>query len=374
MVSVDPITIISTLTGFNLTSHRYAPLNIRKALLPKLSSLLKNAFNRNAQAICPNLLPFLSKITPASLQDLDIYEFYQRFFDDLKTAIVGPHDPPLSKSDISVIHNAYFECLRFMLQQINNNTERKEEVELFAFGLLEQQLLEPIGNLLRSDNAHVKYFFQHSSALVAFWDRQCNNDTEKASCTLYVKLLNKFWTRIFQLVTQDLAVEDVNEQLLSHVILLVQDLHVANPSLETQSVKFIEDDEAKAASEQSSQHSTPTRKAHDAAAFIQKELKQLVVKLVRICLEKANNGNKSTRYISQVRTLTKMFTDAEFYKSLTDLGQLHATLDKFVALLGQLNDETCESVVEILFEILALLEPAQRFEYIAETLLKVSAK
>lgn len=261
-----------------------------------------------------------------------------------------------------------------MLQQINNNAQRKEQVEQFAFGLLEQQLLEPIGFLLRSESAHVKYFFQHSSALVAFWDRQCNNATDKTSYTLYVKLLNKFWTRIFELVTQDLAVEDVNEQLLSHVILLVQDLHVANPSLETQSVKFVEEEEKKSTCEMSSQHSTPTRKAHDAAAFIQKELKQLVVKLVRICLEKANNSSKSARYISQVRTLTKMFTDAEFYKSLTDLGKLHATLDKFVALLGQLSDDACESVVDILFEILALLEPAQRFEYIANTLLKVSGQ
>lgn len=46
-------------------------------------------------------------------------------------------------------------------------------------------------------------------------------------------------------------------------------------------------------------------------------------------------------------------------------------MDKFVGLLGQMNDEACESVVEILFEILALLEPAQRFDYIAQKLLKV---
>ncbi|EDV97987.1 E3 ubiquitin-protein ligase listerin [Drosophila grimshawi] len=349
----------------------YASLNIRKALLPKLSSLLRNGFNRNAQAICPNLLPFLSKITVESLHDLDIYEFYQRFFDDLKTAVVGTHDPPLSKSDTSLMHNAYFECLRFMLQQINNNTLRTAQVEEFAFGLLEQQLLEPIGQLLRSDGAHVKYFFQHTSALIAFWDRQCNNDVDKSSSTLYVKLLNKFWTRIFELVTQDLAVEDVNEQLLSHVLMLVQDLHVANPSLETQNVKFVDSDGEKT-TDQSSQHSTPTKKVHEAAAFIQKELKQLVVKLVCICMDKAGSRTSSSvRFISQVRTLTKMFSDADFYKSLTEAGELHATLDKFVALLEQLSDDSCESVMDILFEILSLLKPETRFEYIAENLLKI---
>ncbi|EDW69877.1 E3 ubiquitin-protein ligase listerin [Drosophila virilis] len=348
----------------------YSPLNIRKALLPKLSSLLRNAFNRNAHAICPNLLPFLSKITQASLQDLDIYEFYQRFFDDLKAAIVGPHEPPLSKSDTSIMHNAYFECLRFILQQVNNNPQRTDAIEEFGLQLLEQQLLEPIGNLLRSESTHVKYFFQQASALVAFWDRECNNVVDKSSCSLYVKLLNKFWTRIFELVTQDLGLEDVNEQLLSHVLLLVQDLHVANPSLETQCVKFVEADEEINLGT-ASQQSTPTRKVHDAAAFIQKELKQLVVKLVRICLDKASSSSNSARFISQVRTLTKMFTDAEFYKSLTDQGELRATLDKFVTLLGKLNDDASESVVEILFEILSLLEPEPRFEYIADTLLKI---
>ncbi|XP_030078799.1 E3 ubiquitin-protein ligase listerin isoform X2 [Drosophila hydei] len=348
----------------------YSPLNIRKALLPKLSSLLRNAFNRNAQAICPNLLPFLSKITAESLQDLDLYEFYQRFFDDLKSAVVGTHEPPLSKADISIIHNAYFECLRFMLQQINNNAQRTAAMEEFGYGLLEHQLLEPIGNLLHSESNHVKYFFQHTSALVAFWDRECNTNSDKSASSLYVQLLNKFWTRIFDLVTQDLAVEDVNEQLLSHVLLLVQDLHVANPSLETQSVKFVEVDEEET-TKVASQQSTPTRKAHDAAAFIQKELKQLVVKLVRICLDKASSSSNSARFIRQVRTLTKMFTDAEFYKSLTERGELHATLDKFVSILGKLNDDACESVVDILFEILSLQEPVPRFEYIGGTLLKI---
>ncbi|TDG45249.1 hypothetical protein AWZ03_008311 [Drosophila navojoa] len=349
----------------------YSPLNIRKALLPKLSSLLRNAFNGNAQAICPNLLPFLSKINAESLQDLEVYEFYQRFFDDLKSAVVETHAPPLSKMEISTIHNAYFECLRFMLQQINNNAQRTPEIEQFGYGLLEHQLLEPIGNLLHSESVHVKYFFQHTSALVAFWDRECNSKTDKSACSLYVQLLSKFWTRIFELVTQDLAAEDVNEQLLSHVLLLVQDLHVANPSLETQSVKFAEADEETAAAEPTSQQSTPTKKAHDAAAFIQKELKQLVVKLVRICLDKASSSSNSARFIRQVRTLTKMFADAEFYKSLTEQGELRATLDKFVSILEQLKGDACESVVDIVFEVLSILDPGPRFEYIGDTLLKI---
>ncbi|XP_017135075.1 E3 ubiquitin-protein ligase listerin [Drosophila miranda] len=345
----------------------YVPLNIRKALLPKLSSLLRNAFNRNAQAICPNLLPFLSKITPGSLQDVDIYEFYQRFFDDMKLAITEKFDPPLSKSDCTAIHNSYFECLRFLLQQINNSKERDAKVDEFVCGLLQRNLLEPIGWLLKSESAHVKNFFQHSSALVAFWDRQINNGLDHGA--LYAKLLNQFWTRIFELVTQDLAAEQVEEQLLSHVLLLVQDLHMANPSLESPSVKFAVEDGEKIPKESPS---TPVKRAQESAAFIQKELKQLVVKLVRICLDKASAiGDSSSRYVEQVRTLTKMFSDAQFYKSLTDLTELSETLDKFVALLGHLNDEASESVVEIVFEILPLLSAEQRFEYIEKTLLKL---
>ncbi|KAH8303692.1 hypothetical protein KR018_011703 [Drosophila ironensis] len=344
----------------------FVPINVRKALLPKLSSLLRNGFNRNAQAICPNLLPFLSKITPASLQDLDVYEFYQRFFDDLKAAVTEKFDPPLAKSDCSVMHNAYFECLRFLLQQINNKKDREAREDEFAMNMLRTNILEPISWLLKSDSAHVKNFFQHSSALVAFWDRQINNKLDNGG--LYRKLLNEFWTRIFELVTQDLAAEEVNEQLLSHVLLLVQDLHMANPSLESPSVKFVEQDPCEKL--EKSEPTTPVKKAQEQAAFIQKELKQLVVKLVRICLDKASTkGGSSCRYIEQVRTLTKMFTDVEFYKSLTERGELRASLDKFVALLGQLKDEACESVVEILFEILPLLEPEERFEYIQKKLL-----
>ncbi|KAH8258638.1 hypothetical protein KR038_003248 [Drosophila bunnanda] len=343
----------------------FVPLNIRKALLPKLSSLLRNGFNRNAQAICPNILPFLSKITPTALQDLDIYEFYQRFFDDIKLAVTGKFDPPLSKSDCTVVHNTYFECLRFLIQQINNSKKREPREQEFAEGLLQNNVLEPIGWLLKCESAHVKNFFQHSSALVAFWDRQINNGLDNGG--LYAKLLNQFWTRIFELVTQDLEAEEVNEELLSHVLLLVHDLHVANPSLESPSVKFVEELEGKI---EKSEPTTPVKKAQEAAAFIQKELKQLVVKLVRICLGKAS-GSASSRYVDQIRSLTKMFTDALFYKSLTERGDLLGALDNFVSLLDCINDEACESVVEIVFEILLLLEPEQRFEYIENTLLKL---
>lgn len=348
----------------------YASLNIRKALLPKLSNLLRNGFNRNAQAICPNLLPFLSKITPACLQDLDVYEFYQRFFDDMKLGITEKFDPPLSKSDCTVIHNAYFECLRFLFQQINNKKEKETKEEDFAIKLLETNILEPISWLLKSDSAHVKNFFQHSSALVAFWDRQIHNKLDNGG--LYAKLLNLFWTKIFELVTKDLAAEEVDEQLLSHVLLLVQDLHVANPSLESPSVKFAEEQGEKI---EKSEPTTPVKKAQEAAAFIQKELKQLVVKLVRICLDKASGsekGSSATRYVEQVHTLTKMFSDVNFYKSLTDLGELSSSLDRFVNLLSQVNEEASESVVEIVFEILPLLEADQRFDYIEKKLLKVS--
>lgn len=287
----------------------------------------------------------------------------------MKLTVTGEFDPPLSKSDCTVVHNTYFECLRFLLQQINNSKERQPREEKFAEALLQNNVLGPIGWLLKSESAHVKNFFQHSSALVAFWDRQINNGLDNGG--LYAKLLNQFWTRIFELVTQDLAVEEVNEQLLSHVLLLVHDLHMANPSLESPSVKFVEELDEKVAK---SEPTTPVKKAQEAAAFIQKELKQLVVKLVRICLDKASGsgGSASSRYVDQVRTLTKMFTDAEFYQSLTDLGDLRGALDKFVSLLNSVNDGACESIVEIIFEILLLLEPVQRFEYIEKTLLKVS--
>lgn len=124
------------------------------------------------------------------------------------------------------------------MQQINNNKQREQKEEEFSFSLLDNNVLEPIAWLLKSDSTHVKIFFQHSSALVAFWDRQINNRLDNGD--LYAKLLNKFWIRIFELVTQDLSAEEVNEQLLGHVLLLVQDLHMANPSLESPSVKFVE--------------------------------------------------------------------------------------------------------------------------------------
>ncbi|EDW76782.1 uncharacterized protein Dwil_GK19431 [Drosophila willistoni] len=349
----------------------YSSLNMRKAVLPKLSTMLKNAFNRNASAICPNLLPFLANVTQESLQDLDILEFYKRFFDDLKIGIVGTYDPPLSKSDIMVIHNAYFECMRFLLQQMNQKEGGEEEQRNdFAIDLLQNHLLKPIAQLLSDENAHVKCFFQHTSALVAFWDRQCQNGHDKS--LLYGKLLKLFWTDIFALVTENLAVQgEVNEHLLSNVLLLVQNLHVANPSLESPSVKFQEETE----SQQEEIIRSSKKETQEAAAFIQKELKQLAIKLVRICLDKAKISTNPSRYVEHIGILTRMFGDLKFYESLTESNEIRATLDVILGLLGNgshdINKETCDSLMDIIFEVLVWLQPEQRFEYIEKSLLRV---
>ncbi|KAM7355402.1 E3 ubiquitin-protein ligase listerin [Cochliomyia hominivorax] len=342
-------------------------IDFHKNVWPKFTHLLSNAFNRNAQAICPNILPFFSQLADVTTDINEYQTLVKQFFDNIHNVIIAENNTitSISKHDNKMIIKTYFECLRYLMQKIQNKKENlTDEEKSIVFKLQEENIVDAIKWCLNAtDNLTTKYIFQHTATLVAFFDKQ------SATSELYQQLLDTFWSQLFSIIPEELKKQDVSELYLERVIELINDLYMANPSLEEHKVKFIED--ATEAIEQSERPPTP-KEPHTTAAFIQKELKQLVLQLMRICLNKTMTL-KCSKYIKHVRLLCNMFNDKEFFAKVSEDEKLETTLRTLVEILKSsfLDNEACEIVVDVIFDILQKLDKQQRFEFIERELMKI---
>ena len=327
----------------------------------------RNAFNRNAQAICPNILPFFSQLSQVVADISEYNTLVKQFFDNIRDVIISDNSTlSISKQDNKIIIKTYFECMRYLIQKVHNRKEdMQDEENAIVLKLLEDNIVETIKWCLQSSNSLItKYFFQHTSTFVAFCDKQSTKST------LYRSLLDKFWYLICCIITEDLKKEDVDELCLERVIELINDLYVANPSLEENKVKFVEDN----MEDDKVESCVALKEPHTIAAFIHNELKQLVLQLLRICLKKTLDL-KTSKYMKHVRLICNMFNDKDFYAKVSDDNDLNTTLFTLVNLLKSmfLDNEACEIVTDVIFEILQKLEKQQRFLFIERELIEVNS-
>ncbi|XP_046806997.1 E3 ubiquitin-protein ligase listerin [Lucilia cuprina] len=343
-------------------------IDFYKNVWPKLTHLLRNAFNRNAHAICPNILPFFSQLINVTSDMQEYHNLIKQFFDNIKDVITmetPTNNNNTSMQDNKMIIKTYFECLRYIIQKVYNKKDKTvEEEKTLVLQLLEENIVQPIKWFLSGeDSLLTKYFFQQTSTLVAFFDKQ------SANCSLYQQLLEKFWCLLFTLIPEELHKTDVSEIYLEHVIELINDMYVAKPNLEEHKVKFVEVN----GEEEGENAENPIKdNNHTTAAFIQKELRQLVLQLLRICFNKTVSL-KTSKYIKHVRLFCNMFNDKEFFAKISEDDKLDTTLRTLVDLLKSsvLDNDACAIVVDVVFEILQNLEKQQRFEFIERELIKI---
>lgn len=341
-------------------------IDFEKKIWPKFNNLLRKGFNQNAQAICPNILPFFAQLSYTTSDITEYQQLVKEFFDNLKQLIIVENAPlNISKQDTKIIVKTYLECLRYLIQKIYAKNESVvDEEKSLILNLLEDNIVAPLKYCLSSSEAFKsKIFFQYTSTLVAFFDKQ------STSSELYKNLLDQFWCLLFAIITEDLQQQDVTELYLERVVDLINDLYVANPSVEEHKVKFAADAENDLKCNE--QRAASPKEAHCSAAFIQKELKQLVTQLLRICLSKTL-ALKTSKYMKHVRLLCSMFNDKDFFAAVSE-DTLETTLFTFISLLNTsaMDNDACEILLDVIFEILQKCEKVYRFKIIENELLKV---
>uniref|UniRef100_A0A1B0GD60 E3 ubiquitin-protein ligase listerin n=1 Tax=Glossina morsitans morsitans TaxID=37546 RepID=A0A1B0GD60_GLOMM len=355
--------------------------DFNKLIWPKFCSLLRNKFNRNARAICPNLLPFFSQLSQIVEDEDERHCLIKQFFDNLKY-IITANDLNISKSDNIVTIKTYFECIRYFIQKLIENEHMSPNAAKFALILLEDNVIDLVKWCLNTTNAlTAKQCFQHTATLVAFFDKQAT------SYNPYEQLLNQFWNCLFVITSEDFFREDVNEFTLENVLELFKDLCLANPTLEEHKVKFMQNEQnyEDVSDTQAITYRENMEKAHmdgklkqayTAASFINTKLKRIVVHFFAACLRNTLQFS-SCKYIKYLRIIIAIFNDEEFFNRVTDKGNLDATLSHIFAILEKVitidhDNNSLEILVEIIFEILKKQERVKCFEFIENKLMKLS--
>lgn len=335
------------------------------------------------------------------MKETSLNDFQKQFFDDIFIALTTLDNK--SKSDYSAITSAYFECLRYVIQQINitiqseNSVEKIELLKAVAKRLLNENIIDLLTMSLASDGFVVKYIIQHSSLLIAFWADPTKNSK------LYIELLEIFWTDSIAFITEKLEKEKDDEIFLNNITELIEKLYSVNSKIEDQRVKFalevdeftteLDDDDDNngfqintkvnvTTNEERNFYSKvksnkiqidPLAKKSNTASYIECELKNLVLQLVRLCLTKCTKELLS-KYILKVHHLTNLFCDADFYERISEEKTITATLELLLKTLDHLDDEICDHGIEIIFNALHFLAKEHKFDFIINNLLKVCLK
>uniref|UniRef100_A0A4W5QBL7 E3 ubiquitin-protein ligase listerin n=1 Tax=Hucho hucho TaxID=62062 RepID=A0A4W5QBL7_9TELE len=177
---------LSTLT--DCWSH----VNARKAVLPKLWSLLKDGGKGLATALHPNLLPLISKLpTEVTTPNLDFYTtFYSCLIQGLSSerAVSSP-------SESAAVVVSVVECLRYTLLQ---NTGEEEEHTQIRTVLLEQQLLPLIDSALGSPYLQAGPLFPLVTDMLVSWEKRAGLQdvgglSEGENEVVFDRLLADFW-------------------------------------------------------------------------------------------------------------------------------------------------------------------------------------
>uniref|UniRef100_A0AAZ3QXV9 E3 ubiquitin-protein ligase listerin n=1 Tax=Oncorhynchus tshawytscha TaxID=74940 RepID=A0AAZ3QXV9_ONCTS len=177
---------LSTLT--DCWSH----VNARKAVLPKLWSLLKDGGKGLATALHPNLLPLISKL-PSEVTTPNL-DFYTTFCSCLIQGLSSERAVSSPSESAAIVVSAV-ECLRYTLLQ---NTGEEEEHTRIRTMLLEQQLLPLIDSALGSPSLQAGPLFPLVTDMLVSWEKRAGLQdvgvlSEGENEVVFDRLLADFW-------------------------------------------------------------------------------------------------------------------------------------------------------------------------------------
>lgn len=338
-------------------------INMEKALLPKLWKILKSGGNGSAETIYPHFLPVLSKLNRDILGE-KVLTFYGNFFENLNIGLRARlANSANSRSDISAISNAYYECLQYIVIQLQGFSaemfEDGQNASQFCLNLLQQHVIDVISYLLTNSAAtNGKYVLIRMVELIQFWNQNKGNNQ------IYAALLARFWTELYPTIEQSFDKTTFEDQHLRSKLELVHDLvqllrsKSSNANkIKSSKVKFNIDTDA----ECNDQVDGITKKgSNDEITFFKDEISDLIVKLCKFYMKKTSNS-VSDHYVRPLECLLHEFgNSATFFEQLCgSQEEIPKLYDKFASWL-LLKEIRSESVLDITLKLYPYLNAAEK--------------
>lgn len=295
---------------------------MEKALLPKLAKVLKSGGNGNASVIFPHMLPFLAKLNANVLNDR-IHTFYKEFFRNIKTGLQSRS----TRSDISSISIAYYECFQFVFTQLKIDDTFTAESEFISYcmELVDENIIDVLEWCLTKDNSNGKYVFPPLASLLGAWSSQ--------EASVYTLVLSKIWNRLYAILETSLDGDVDHERILDSQYDLVQSFRNTN-SVKSKNVrvKFVNDED---------QVDSVTRTSNKLPHF-----DELIYRLCTLYIKKTTATN-SPRCLGNLENLLKQFGSLELFIKLSGEKGLFKLYDTFSMWLFLTNLRK-ECVVDII--------------------------
>ncbi|EHB03083.1 RING finger protein 160 [Heterocephalus glaber] len=300
-------------------------VNAKKSVFPKLSTVIREGGRGLATVICPYLLPFISKL-PQSITDPKL-DFFKNFLTSL-VAGLSTERIKTSFTESSAVISAFFECLRFIMQQ----NLGEQEIEQM---LVNDQLIPFIDTVLKEAGLPHGQLFNHLAETLISWEDKADVEKDDKTTHNLENVLLNFWKRLSEICVKKINEQEVDDKSVLGVSNLLQVLQKPKSSLKsnkkkTNKVRFADEtpesnkeNEKCVSSEgennEGSESMTESSLNHNSSSHVsplrKKPLEDLVCKLAEMSINYVNE-QKSEQHLRFLSLLLDAFSSSQIFKML----------------------------------------------------------
>ncbi|XP_054433691.1 E3 ubiquitin-protein ligase listerin [Pteronotus mesoamericanus] len=198
-------------------------VNAKKSVFPKLSAVVREGGRGLATVVCPHLLPFISRLPP-SVTDPKL-GFFKDFLASLAAGL-STERIKTSLSECSAVISAFFDCLRFIMQQ---NLGEKEIEDM----LVNDQLIPVIDAVLRDQRLQDGQLFDYLAETLSSWEAKADLEKDVKTAHSLENVLLNFWERLAEICFEKINEPEADVKSVLGVSNLLQVLQKPKNSLKS---------------------------------------------------------------------------------------------------------------------------------------------
>ncbi|XP_036098490.1 E3 ubiquitin-protein ligase listerin isoform X1 [Molossus molossus] len=300
-------------------------VNAKKSVFPKLSAVVREGGRGLATVIGPCLLPLISRL-PQSVTDPKL-DFFRNFLASL-VAGLSTEKIKTSFSECSAVISAFFECLRFIMQQ----SLGEEEIEEM---LINDQLIPVIDTVLKDPRLQDGQLLDYLAETLSSWEAKADMEKDDKIAQNLEKVLQNFWERLSEICVEKISEPEADVKSVFGVSNLLQVLQkppkssLKSNKRKVGKVRFADETSASAGESEawvsSGGESSEGRASvaeppappdcSDLSPLRKKPLGDLVCRLAEMSINHVND-QKSEQHLRFLSTLLNSFSSTQVFKML----------------------------------------------------------